>query len=258
MTDAPDAEGVSSDAYLRTIEELLALLLEDTPFGELLEQVLELTERAAERVDGVAVTVRRWNGRTDTAAASSDAAREIDEVQRERGAGPCVDTMDSGREYASDDLRHDRRWGAAMAETADRTGLVAVLAVPLVAGGETIGAINVFSRTPGGIDAEAATTVRGIAAPVAATLANARAYHRVEQLGEQLREALSTRGVIEQAKGILMVRAGVDDEQAFALLRRTSQHQNRKLRDVAASVVAMRDQLPSARDPRGGSTGEQP
>lgn len=252
MSDAQHAEGVSSEAYLRSVEELLALLLEETPFGELLEQVLELTQRAVDRVDGVAVTVRRWSGRTDTAAASSEEARRLDEIQRERGAGPCVDTMDSGLEHASEDLRDDERWGRALAETADRTGLIAVLAVPLVAGGETIGALNVFSRTPGGIDDEAVTTVRSIAAPVAATLANARAYHRVEQLGEQLREALSTRAVIEQAKGILMVRAAIDDEQAFALLRRTSQHQNRKLRDVAASVVAMRDQLPTApRDEQG-------
>lgn len=244
MSDEGAVEGLSSEAYLRSVEELLGLLLEETPFGELLEHVLDLTTRAVDSADGVAVTVRRLSGRTDTAAASSEAAREIDEVQRHHGYGPCVEAMDTGSERASADLRVDDRWGPELRATAEATGLVCVLAVPLQAGGTTIGALNVFSRSPDGIDDEAAATVRGIAAPVAATLANARAYHRVEQLGEQLREALTTRAVIEQAKGILMVRAGVDDEQAFALLRRTSQHQNRKLRDVAAAVVALRDRLP--------------
>jgi GAF domain-containing protein len=234
----------SSEAYLASVEELLGLLLEETPFGELLEQVLELTRRAVAGLDGVAVTVRRWDGRTDTAAADSDAAREFDEAQRQHGTGPCVDTMSSGVEHHVTDVRTDDRWDGPVRQVAQRAQVAAVLAVPLQAGGATIGALNVFSSTPDGLDAGAVDTIRGIAAPVAATLANARAYHRVEQLGEQLREALTTRAVIEQAKGILMVRAGVDDEQAFALLRRTSQHQNRKLRDVAASVVAMRDQLP--------------
>jgi GAF domain-containing protein len=243
VSDGDDTEVVASASYLRTVEELLGLLLEETPFSELLEQVLELTARAADGIDGVAVTVRRVSGRTDTAAASSDAARVLDEVQRRHGAGPCVETMASGREHTSADLRADDRW-PELGPVAAETGLAAVLAVPLQAAGTPIGALNVFSRTVAGIDDDTAATVRGIAAPVAATLANAQAYHRVEQLGAQLREALGTRAVIEQAKGILMVRAGVDDEQAFALLRRTSQHQNRKLRDVAASVVAMRDRLP--------------
>jgi GAF domain-containing protein len=226
----PAQDPDTSEAYLTSVEALLALLLEDVPFGELLEQV--------------AVTVQRSGGSTDTAAATSDDARDVDEIQRELGAGPCVDSMDQGVEHATEDLRADERWDGRLQEVAERTGLVAVLAVPLRAGDATIGALNVFSRTAAGIDAEAAATVRAIAAPVAATLANARAYRQVEQLGEQLREALASRAVIEQAKGILMVRAGIDDEEAFALLRRTSQHQNRKLRDVAASVVGMRDQLP--------------
>lgn len=237
-------EGASTEIYLRSVEELLGLLLEETPFGELLEQVLDLIARAVEHVDAVAVTVRRWTGRSDTAAASSEAARALDELQRELGSGPCVEVLAAGEERSSADLRTDERWDRRVGSAAERAGLVAVLAVPLHAGDVTIGALSVFSRTPDGIDHDDATTIRGIAAPVAATLANARAYHRAAMLGDQLREALGTRAVIEQAKGILMVRAKVDEDEAFALLRRTSQQQNRKLRDVAAAVVAMRDQLP--------------
>jgi GAF domain-containing protein len=233
------------DGYLRTVEELLGLLLEDVTFQDLLEQVVDLTARAVDAADAVAVTVVRADGRTDTAAASDDASRELDELQRTLGEGPCVDAMRSGEEHVVADLRRDERWASELRRAAERTGLVSVLAVPLPVAGRSIGALNLFGRRADGMDDEAREVARGIAGPVAATLANARAYHRVEQLGTQLEEALSTRAVIEQAKGILMVRAGCDEDAAFDLLRRTSQHQNRKLRDVAASVVAMRDQLPA-------------
>jgi transcriptional regulator with GAF, ATPase, and Fis domain len=247
------SDGAASDAsalpggYLSSVEALLGLLLEETPFAEILEQVLELTARAVPSVDAAAVTVRRADGATDTAAASSDAARRLDEVQRELGYGPCVEAMDVGEERRTSDLRADERWDGPLGEAAAETGLVAVLAVPLSASGGAIGALNVFSSRADGIDEDAVASVRSIAGPVSATLANALAYHQVTELGDQLREALASRAVIEQAKGILMVRAGVDDDQAFALLRRTSQHQNRKLREVAASVVAMRDRLPPER-----------
>ena len=167
-------------------------------------------------------------------------------MQRALGEGPCVDAMRSGDTYVVEDLRADERWSGELREAARETGLASVLAVPMIAANGSIGALNLFGRGVGVMDEEALRTAAGIAAPVAATLANARAYHRVEQLSQQLREALSTRAVIEQAKGILMVRAGCDEDEAFDLLRRTSQHQNRKLREVAAAVVAMRDDMPAS------------
>lgn len=241
---APDEE-----AYIRSIEELLGMLLEDVPFNDILEQVVDLTVRACGAADAVAVTVQRVDGRTDTAAASDDASRHIDEVQRELGEGPCVDAMRSGDTYVVEDLRTDQRWSIELRRAAERVGLASVLAVPMAAPNGSIGALNLFGREVGRMDEEARRTAEGIAAPVAATLANARAYHRVEELSRQLREALSTRAVIEQAKGILMVRADCDEDEAFALLRRTSQHQNRKLREVAAAVVAMRVDLPASGTP---------
>ncbi len=242
--EVPDLDE-PGDAYLRTVEELFTLLLEEVPFTDLLGQVITLTAAAIDTADAVAVTVERVDGRTDTAAASCEASRELDELQRELGTGPCVDAMETGEERYTDDLVSDERWPTELRDAAARLGLRAVLAVPLRVSGSAFGALNLFSRATAGLDEDARRTAHSIAGPVAATLANARAYNRVEQLSSQLREAITSRAVIEQAKGILMVRVGCDEEEAFALLRRTSQHQNRKLRDVAAAVVAMRDQLPA-------------
>ncbi|MEX1163281.1 MAG: GAF and ANTAR domain-containing protein [Nitriliruptor sp.] len=250
MESVPDGGtdvGEPGEAYLRTVEELLTLLLEEVPFDAMLEQVIALTAQAIATTDAVAVTVERVDGRTDTAAASDAASRQLDEVQRALGTGPCVDAMADGNERYVDDLTSDDRWPSELREEASRLGLHCALVVPLRVSGRSFGALNLFARQPGGLDEDARRTARSIAGPVAATLANARAYSRVEQLSIQLREAITSRAVIEQAKGILMVRVGCDEDEAFALLRRTSQHQNRKLRDVAAAVVAMRDQLPARR-----------
>jgi hypothetical protein len=65
---------------------------------------------------------------------------------------------------------------------------------------------------------------------------------------DQLREALDSRGIIGQAMGILMERYGIDADRAFAVLKRYSQHRNRKLRDVARDLVEQRDSADFAHD----------
>jgi AmiR/NasT family two-component response regulator len=74
-------------------------------------------------------------------------------------------------------------------------------------------------------------------AHAATSLANATAFSAARVLSEQLQEALESRAVIEQAKGILMARHGIDADRAFEQLREQSQHSNRKVRDLAADVV---------------------
>ena len=99
-----------------------------------------------------------------------------------------------------------------------------------------IGALNLYSRSPHAFaDNEQMATV--FVAHAAAALANAQAYSAAQALSEQLRTALDSRAVIEQAKGVLMRDHQCDAEEAFEMLKHASQHTNRKLRDVAATIV---------------------
>ncbi len=68
-------------------------------------------------------------------------------------------------------------------------------------------------------------------------LANAQAYWSAYELSRQLQQAMESRASIEQAKGILIEQSGVNEDEAFQLLRRASQRENRKLRDIATEVV---------------------
>jgi GAF domain-containing protein len=228
---------MTADPRIATLEDLTSLLLEEASLEQLLEQVLELTLGALRTAAAVSVAVTEDDGRDVTIARTHRDAAAVDTLQYELAEGPCIDALRHGEERYAADFGSDGRW-PAIAERSTEVGLRCLLAVPLVVGGTCIGALNVFGAEVDGLAEDDRELARRIAAPAATILANARAYRRVSQLTEQLQEALENRAVIERAKGAIMVRDGCDAEGAFETLRRASQAHNRKLRDVARTVVA--------------------
>jgi AmiR/NasT family two-component response regulator len=104
--------------------------------------------------------------------------------------------------------------------------------------GRIIGVLNVYRDQPGPWspeDVEAAEILTAMGAAYVLHADQARAQH---ELTEQLQQALESRDVIGQAKGILMARHGVAADVAFEMLRRVSQDTNVKVRAVAEKVVA--------------------
>lgn len=237
LADDPAFLRRTSRAYVGALEDLAQFLHEEGSLEDLLEQVLELTSRAITSSAAVSVTVVDDDGGYRTVAASTADARLVDEAQYELGQGPCVEALETGREHILDDLTDLQLW-PTFRERALQLGFGAALAVPLLLAGRTVGALNVFAAEPSGLSERDRELARRIAAPAAATLANARAYQRVTRLADQLEEALEGRAVIEQAKGVLMAHARCSADAAFDRLRRTSQERNQRLRDVAAEVLA--------------------
>ena len=116
-------------------------------------------------------------------------------------------------------------------------GIVATLSTPILARGEGIGALNLYSRTSA-FDDDAADRVAAFARQAAIVLANAQVYWDARQLNENMHQATLSRPAIDQAIGILMVDEGSTPDVAFQLLVRASQREKRKLRDIAADVVS--------------------
>jgi uncharacterized protein YdbL (DUF1318 family) len=108
----------------------------------------------------------------------------------------------------------------------------------LVAGGAVIGALNIFADGDDGFTHQDIEVARNIASPAAVTLANGRAYRQATRLAQQLEEAMTSRVIIEQAKGILVATRRCDADRAFEMLREVSQRSNRKLHDVAHELVS--------------------
>ncbi|MDD7938425.1 GAF and ANTAR domain-containing protein [Actinomycetospora lutea] len=174
--------------------------------------------------DGVPRSVRR------------DVARftALEDVQYAGGVGPVPLALREHRAVLVD-ATAGRTW-PPYATCAAELGVRSCLVVPLSAGDEVLGSLNLYATDPAG-DLDVVRPVARLAADLASTALAALARQAaMTKLTEELRTALESRAVIEQAKGLLMAR-GRDDGEAFALLRRLSQNHNIKLREVAALVV---------------------
>jgi len=116
-------------------------------------------------------------------------------------------------------------------------GIGSPLSLPLLAGGQALGALNFYAEAENAFGEDDQQQGQAFATQAAIVLANAQTYWDARALNEQLSEAMRSRATIEQAKGILMGQSQVNADSAFDLLRKASQRENRKLRDVARELV---------------------
>jgi GAF domain-containing protein len=171
-----------------------------------------------------------------TVAFTDPGVAEIDAAQYAAGDGPCLDAFRTGREIHIDDTRLETRW-AAFSAAAAAHGVCSTLSLPLTAAGSTLGALTLYARSTGQLaDLDRERTVLWTAG-ASTVVANAAAYADARTLNENLQEALRSRATIDQAIGIILAGGGRTPNEAFDLLVRASQRENRKLRDVAAQMV---------------------
>ncbi len=171
-----------------------------------------------------------------TVASSDELAARLDEVQYGQDEGPCLHTLRTGEVTVVDDLAQEQRWRSYVARALGH-GARSSLSLPLTVNGSARGALNIYARMPGAFGATERQRAEIFARQASAALAVVTRQAEQTQLTDQLRAALATRAVIDQALGILMAQQHCGHDEAFSILRSTSQHQNRKLRDVAAEIV---------------------
>jgi GAF domain-containing protein len=171
-------------------------------------------------------------GKFDSVAGTSDLPHLLDELQMTFNEGPCVEAALDELIVRTEDFRSEKRWPKYSAAAVE-IGVLSGLSFKLYTAERTAGALNLFAFEPNAFDAEDETTGVVLAAHAAAAILASR--H-----GEQLESALTTRDRIGQAKGIIMERFGVDDVQAFEMLRRLSQDSNTRLIDIAQRVIDTR------------------
>ena len=188
---------------------------------------------AAPGVAGRGITVLREGVATSIMRDLAPFSR-LEDVQYAADTGPVPTAVRENRVVSADGTAA-RTW-PPYASCADELGVRSCLVVPLSAAGEVLGSLNLYATDPDA-DLRAAAPVARVAADLASTALAALARHaEMVKLTGELRTALESRAVIEQAKGLLMAR-GKSDGEAFATLRGLSQNHNIKLREVAALVV---------------------
>ena len=228
-----------SPEQLDALQKVSSLLESDEALDKTLRSVVDLSVAALPGCDAAGVTLM-MDGKKRTAAASDDYTLELDHIQYEADEGPCVDAMRHNEMMMIESISKESRW-VNFRRRAEEKGLRSSVSHPLVKD-DSVGALNVYSKTDYGFDPTSIEVGRIFARQASIALKNTQAYLDVRKMADHLNVALQSRDVIGAAKGILMEREGVSDEEAFAMLTRISQHANVKLRDIAESLVRERAQ----------------
>jgi transcriptional regulator with GAF, ATPase, and Fis domain len=205
-----------------------------------------LTERCVQLLSisacGLLLTDQQDN--LQVVAASSERTRLLELFQLQTDQGPCVDCYRTGQPVSVVDLASAGRWPRFTAAAAE-VGFVAVHALPMRLRTEVIGALNLFDTKSGALDKDKLRIGQALADIATIGLLQQRAIRRRDVLAEQLQTALNSRVLIEQAKGVLAERMHLDVDEAFTLLRRGARSQNRRLSELAQSIVDGSELSPS-------------
>jgi GAF domain-containing protein len=195
--------------------------------------------------------VLRVGGLPSAIACSDELAARVEKIQQVVLDGPCQSAMRSGQVASVEDTAQQGQW-AEFGARATAAGVGSSLSVPLTVGGRRVGALNLYAPGAGAFGEPRLRWARRIAEAVSGVLALAASRaEQARQVGD-LRAALGSRAVIDQAIGIVMAQQRCASDEAFGILRRASQRRNVKLRDVAADIVMgisrQPPQRPSFRD----------
>jgi transcriptional regulator with GAF, ATPase, and Fis domain len=199
-----------------------------------MDAAVKLAALNIEGCDAVGISFVQAKRRIETVASTDDLVVHADRLQYETEEGPCLDAIWEQQTIHSPSLGYDHRWPIWGPRVVEETQAQSVLAFQLFTHEDTLGALNVYSRTRDAFDESAREDGLAIAAHIAIAVAAAR---RIGQLGT----ALDTRTVIGQATGFIMGRFDLDAPTAFNVLARLASQSNTKLRDVADQIVTSRE-----------------
>jgi GAF domain-containing protein len=221
-----------------TLDELQTLLHGEETLELVLERLAETAKRTIPAAAAVSVTVMADYPTGPWTATATDAmVIAIDHEQYVTGQGPCLEAARTRLplRVSVEDARH--LW-PAFAKVAAKAGIRSYLSAPLMLGDEPVlGALNVYGRAPDAFDPVDEALLSLFTAASSSAIVSSRSYARARDFAEQMKNALTSRAEIEQAKGVLMARHLISADEAFAMLAQESQDNNVKLRDVARSLL---------------------
>jgi GAF domain-containing protein len=237
------AEIQLSDVFV----ELADTLVDEFDLADFLHS---LTERCVQML-GVAAAgllVTDGRGALQLVAASTERTMLLELFQLQTDQGPCLDCFRAGEPVFVPDLATAGRW-PQFAIAAAEVGFAAVHALPMRLRHEVVGALNLFDVEPGPVPADKLRIGQALADVATIGLLQQRAISRRDILTEQLQNALNSRVLIEQAKGVVAERFGVGMADAFAMLRGNARNRNMHLTTLAEAVLDGSDQLDSGTTP---------
>ena len=226
---------IDPDALAKSVARLEGVDPVDTGLDAALELAVAETDELF-GVDGAGLMLIDGAGVLRYIAASDEPGRMLEAIQEQVGEGPCVDAFLEDGPVKAGDLGADPRWPSAGPLAAGH-GVRAVLGVPIDLRAGPVGTLNVYAARPRRWDDSEVAAIQAYTRVIASLLRTAVQAHVSGRAATQLQQALDHRSLIEQAKGILMERRGLDQQAAFELLRSRARSTRRRLHDIARETV---------------------
>ena len=221
---------------VQTFVELADTIVDDFDVIDFLHRV---SERCVELLDcdEAGVLLADAAGALRVMASSSERTDALELMQAQNDEGPCFECFARGEAVSSEDLDADRDRWPTFSPAALVHGFCSVHALPMRVRGEPVGALNLFRARPGQLDEPDVALAQGMADIAAVALMQERSVRESHGVAAQLQGALSSRVVIEQAKGVLAERAQIGLDAAFARMRGYARANNLKIGQVARDVI---------------------
>jgi GAF domain-containing protein len=221
---------------VEAFEELSKLVLGEQSLSAVLQRVAELAKAVLPEALDVSVTLLRDSKSAETVVFTGELAHQLDERQYEAGFGPCMDAAMAGTTIPVSNNDPDSPY-PEFSRVSLRAGVTHSLSVGLPVPQRTVGALNLYGDGDRAFDEDAVRLAETFASYAAVAIANAQLYNSTASLAAHMQTAMQSRGVIEQAKGIIMGRNHCSADEAFTILTTMSQRRNIKLRTLAQEVV---------------------
>src|SRR3954453_5703243 len=196
------AEELSAGAADPAFAELSRIVFGEHSLQDVLEIVAGLAKRVLPAALEASVTLINDDA-ASTAAFTGQVAMDLDERQYDADHGPCIDAARGGQRMLIADMDSETRW-PAFAKDASASGIGSSLSIPIPVQREITGALNLYAVQPNAFDEQSVTLAESFAGYAAVAIANAHLFAATEQVAHQMQEAMASRAVIEQAKGILI------------------------------------------------------
>jgi GAF domain-containing protein len=220
----------------RAFVSLADTLVDDYDVIELLTRLVGYSVELLS-ADAGGIMLADPGGQLRLVAASNEDAELVELMQLQNEQGPCLDCYRDGEPVSVGDLGEAGRWPRFVAAVAEQHIFRAVHAVPLRLRGEAIGVLNLWHHHPGFMPTEDLALGQALADVATIAVLQERAIRRAEVLNEQLQVALSSRVIIEQAKGVLAQHSTLRMDHAFDLMRAYARNHNRRLAEVARDLA---------------------
>jgi GAF domain-containing protein len=229
---------VSAQKLAKVFVEIADTLVDEF---DVLDYMHMLTDRVVELTDAAAagMLLADQRGRLEFIAGSDENVRLVELFQLQNAEGPCLQAFNTGEPVINVNLGEAAARWPRFAPRAAAAGFQSVHAFPMRLRQQVIGALNVFGDAPGDdFEDDDVAIMQALADVGTIGLLQERTVTRSEALTEQLQGALTSRVIIEQAKGVVAQACGISVDEAFTAIRGYARRHNYRLTEVAQSIVA--------------------